>query len=470
MRRRSPSLFVPLLLCWISAGAAGPGCGGDEATGPTAERVRPNVVVIVIDTLRADRLPFYGHDRDTAPFLASLAEHSLVFDAAWATSSWTAPATASIFTGLHPNEHGVRLGLRADQKRAERERTHTLNRIPDEVETLPAFMRSLGYRTFGASANPNVDARLGFERGFDRFSPFDPSVGKTAEGITRAVLEWREEMSASQPFFLYLHFADPHGPYRRHEEWMPADAPRPKNPLDDIAAYESEIRHTDEHVRLLFDALGLGRDTLVVMTSDHGQEFLDHGHRGHGWQLYSELTRVPLFVHYPADDRLRGRSSANVSNLDILATLAELLAPEAAARPPGRSLLVPGVNTGSGERAAFSMRTRHAGETTNRLFSVVMGPYKLIVHEPDGRRELYDLRSDPAEQQDLAGQRPELEAQMLALIEAQRETARSVGSNSEATITIDRALEQALEALGYVEGGENAGEGNDPAAEANARP
>jgi len=331
-------------------------------------------------------------------------------------------------------------------------------------------MRSLGYRTFGASANPNIDARLGFERGFDRFSPFDPDVGKTADGITQAVLAWREEIRGGQPFFLYLHYADPHGPYRRHEEWMPASAPQPKNPLDDIAAYDSEIRHTDEHIRLLFEALELGDETLVIMTSDHGQEFLDHGHRGHGWQLYSELTRVPLFVHYPADDRLSGRKAANVSNLDILATLAELLAPEDSARLPGRSLLAPSGSTGPGERAAFSMRTRRADATTSRLFSVVIGAHKLIVHEPDGRRELYDLSTDPAEQHDLAGQRREVEARMLAVMQTQREGARSVRSESQATITIDPALERALEALGYVEGGENAGEGHRAAPEANARP
>jgi arylsulfatase len=452
MCRRLPILWLLLpVLCWSAAGS---GCSSGETTPQAAPANRPNVVVIVVDTLRADRLPFYEHSRDTAPFLSSLAERALVFDAAWATSSWTAPSTASIFTGLHPNEHGVRMGLRAGQQHAEQEQSYTLNTIPEELETLPTLMRALGYRTYGATANPNIDARLGFERGFDRFAPFRPSVGKSAEGVVEAVLEWRDELADGGPFFLYLHFADPHGPYRRHARWMASDAPRPSNPLDDIDAYDSEIRYTDEHIRMLFDELGLGEDTLVVMTADHGQEFLDHGHRGHGWQLYSELTRVPLFIHYPADPRLRGRHAANVSNLDILATLADLLDADPGRRPPGRSLLA----TEEGERAAHSMRTRHADASVARLFSVVVGRFKLIVHDPPGTRELYDLAADPGERENLSGQRPELDARLLALIEAQRMHAQQSGRTSTTTLTLDPALRQALEALGYVEGGENAGE------------
>jgi len=450
MTHRSP-LVLALLVSLVSVSLIS--CGE-----PAVVDHRPNVVVIVIDTLRADRLPFYGHVVDTAPFLTSLAERGLIFDNAWSSSSWTAPATASIFTGRYPNQHGVRLGLRAGQHRAEEVEEYELNRIPDELMTIPVFMRSLGYTTFGVSANPNVDPRLGFERGFDHFAPFDRSRGKGAATVREALLRWRSEILASEPYFLYLHLADTHGPYHRHPEWTPPGEPPPDNLLDDTVAYDSEIRFADENLRMIFEELGLGEGTLVIMTSDHGQEFMDHGHRGHGWQLYSELTRVPLFVYYKDDDRVQGRRAENVTTLDIIATLADLLGVEPPSDLTGRSLIESSAADEGGKQAAFSMRMRHDDEATHELFSVVAGQYKLILHDPEGRIELYDLAADPGEKRNLAGTRKDLEVRLLATIEAQRKQARATSLRSSTRITLDADLIRALEELGYVEGGVNVGD------------
>jgi arylsulfatase A-like enzyme len=437
------------VLALLAACALQPACGdgGQSAA-------QPNVVVVVIDTLRADRLPFHGGPPETAPFLTELASMSLVFDSAWSTSSWTAPATASIFTGLLPNEHGVRQGMRAQQAQSEADEDLPLNRIPDELETLPTFFRSLGYRTFGAAANPNIGARIGFARGFDRFAPFRAETGKASGPLVEAVLTWKHELQSAQPFFLYLHLADPHGPYRRHARWLRDDSPPPRNRLDDLVAYDSEIRNADENLRRLFGELGLGPDTLIVFTADHGQEFLDHGKRGHGWQLYSELTRVPLFVHVPDRPDLVGRVAAHVSNADILATLEDLLVAESS---PPRSLLA-AARAGAAARTPRSMRTRHVGARTDHLFAIVSGRYKLILHEPEGRAELYDLVEDPAEKLDLAGQRPEVVAGLRASVRQQRDRARRSARHSAQPFEPSPELVEMLRELGYAEDGPNDGQ------------
>jgi arylsulfatase A-like enzyme len=437
----SARALVPLLAAALVAMAPG-GCRESPAL--------PDVVVIVIDTLRADRLPFHGGPAETAPFLDQLASQSLVFDNAFSTSSWTAPATASIFTGLYPNQHGVVQGLVVGLDLQAAREGYSLNRIPDDLATLPVAMKELGYRTFGASANPNVDTRLGFERGFDHFIPFDPASGKSADHLTRKVLAWRDELRGDGPFFLYVHFADPHGPYRRHAEWVRNDVPRPRNALDDMAAYDSEIRFTDEHIRRLLDGIQAGRRRIVIVTADHGQEFLDHGHRGHGFQLYSELTRVPLLIHDPARPELRGRVSGVVSNADILPTLRELLL-----GVPQPGSLLDSDRSGLGSRQAFSMRTRVTKDGSLTLRSVVAGRYKLITRSDGAPPELYDLLEDPDEQHDLAGLRPDVAARLAEALEAQRMASPAGAREATTRWSPSPEMVEALQELGYVEGADD---------------
>ena len=165
-RRTSPirRFSLGLIVLAFAAGVAEVGCDRDSAEWDG------NIVLVVIDTLRADRLPFYGCEKDTAPFLNELVADSVLFESAWSTSSWTAPATASIFTGTYPNQHGVVTNLRIAGLLEDRGEPIELNRIPESFETIPLFLRSQGYRTFGVSSNPNIDSRRGFDRGFDRFA------------------------------------------------------------------------------------------------------------------------------------------------------------------------------------------------------------------------------------------------------------------------------------------------------------
>lgn len=445
--------IVPLLIVLATGSGA---CR--EPARPSGEAAPSRVILIVIDTLRADRLPFYGGPEHTAPFLASLAERSLVFDHAWASTSWTAPATASIFTGLHPNQHGIEFNVFSLRKRRKALGVDLDRRLPDDVETIPQLMQRLGYRTFGISDNPNVDRYLGFDVGFDRFAG-RPALGKGgAAKVAEKAAEWRDEMKAADHFFLYLHLADPHTPYHRHADWLVEDGPRPRDHALDLAAYDSEIRFADEHLRQIVESLEVDERTLIIVTADHGQEFRDHGGRGHGFKLYAELTRVPLLLHRPGDPRLAGRDGRPVAHVDLLPTLRFILGEPEAAFSAGRSLLGPGTDF-SADRPVYSMRTGILGQALVELRSVVKGRYKLIALDPLGQYELYDVVADPAEQVDLSAQYPERVAELSRLLVEQDARSEPPLDAAFATGSVDPAIVEQLEALGYGEGGLNEGGG-----------
>lgn len=427
-------------LLLLGCALATPSCGGAE---PAASY--PDVIVVVIDTLRAEDLPPYGAPLENAPFMDELARSGVVFENAWSASSWTAPATASIFTSRHPNEHGVTRGLLAQKNAGVIE----LNRIAGEVETLPSYFQGLGYRTFGVSANINIDEAMGFTRGFDRFRCLEEREGLDASNVQGVVAGWLEELRAARPYFLYLHFMDPHEPYRRHAQWVAQDEPPAEHVTLDHAAYRSEIRNVDEHLRAIFAALEPGDDTIVIVTADHGQEFLEHGGVGHGFTLYSELTRVPLVLRV-GDDGPRGRSSANVSNMDLLPTLRELLNTGAARGDRGRSLLEEVETAGRGSRPIFAMRTSHPVTGPTRLRSIVRGEHKLIHHQVTGERWLYDLEADPGERTNLAGERPGVVRELLELLDLQDEFAAKAAVLDSGQRELSAEEIEHLRALGYV--------------------
>ena len=189
-------------------------CACSQGTAPARER--PNVVLLMLDTLRPDHLELFGHERKTAPFLAELAGRSVVFANAFSTSSKTSPATASLFTGTYPTRHGVIRGLEVTESQIDRLRKAGMNKIsvqtlPKSLPTLPELMREAGYRTYAAIANTNINEDMGFARGFDRF---ECANWIDAEETVRLLEPWAEELvTGSTPYFLYLHFIDPHHPY-----------------------------------------------------------------------------------------------------------------------------------------------------------------------------------------------------------------------------------------------------------------
>lgn len=424
-------------------------CGGPGDPGPAAPAAGRDVVVVVIDTLRADRLPTYGYERDTAPFLAELATRGVVFDAAYGASTWTAPSTASLFTSLWPRDHGVLTGLYTFKTVEGLGFDVELNRIPPEAETLPEFFQGLGYRTYGFADNPNVDAPMGFDRGFDHFST---GLDRGSPVLRDEVLALRDELvDAERPYFLYLHLMDPHMPYEVHDAWVGEDPPGSLAEL----AYDSEIGRVDAVLEELFGALGLDRDAVVLVTSDHGEEFLDHGGEAHGPTLYDELLRVPLIVT-GADEQgaplfPAGRDGTPVCLIDLLPTLRGLMGepPSPTDRGVDLSPLLLGTGTLPG-RLLYPERPMEFVPEPFEVRGVIDGPLKLHVHSREGL-SLFDLREDPGELRDLVEERAEASSRLQEALEAHLATPPTHARSFAPPFRVDPELQQGLGDLGYTD-------------------
>jgi arylsulfatase A-like enzyme len=402
---------------------------------------RPNVVVILVDTLRADHLPTYGYARDTAPFLQTLAREGVVFENAWSTSSWTAPATASLFTSLYPQEHGVVHGLdHAEEGPGGR---RLVNRIPEGVETLAEMFKAAGYRTFGVSDNAHVSRETGFDQGFDEF---ESATGATAERLHKWVRDHRAKMAAG-PYFLYVHYVEPHEPYLPREPWYSEyarDGRAHPTHAKFVDAYDSEIRSLDDGLARLYRACGWADDTVVIVTSDHGEEFGDHGGGGHAHTLYDEVLRVPLVVH-GLPGAVARRIDEPVSLVDVQPTLRDLAGGAPDPRAEGVSLL--GLLRGAGQGFDRPLFAHLVQFETGRIWEATLaGEWKRVRLQP-GAPQLFNLADDPREAHDLAETLPSVSA---ALDRRDRAfAARRPGAPAPVETLVSRETAESLRALGY---------------------
>ena len=480
-RRPGPApIRVPAVLAAL-APLLGAACSGErEGPGPEASAgraaERPNIVLVTLDTLRSDRTDPYGFAGDTTPFLSELASRGTVFERAFSTSSWTAPSTASIFTGLYPNEHGVIAGFRAHAKLEDNaspedeaglelpRSTATVHermqlvRLPESRATLVEHLAGAGYATFGIATNLNIGSELGFDRGYDEFERMYLSP---AAEVAERVFAWRSRLEAAQPYFLYLHLNDAHMPYEGRVDFgygggnaTDEGAGPGVGVDDDLARYDSEIRYLDHWLGEMYRELGWAEDTALMIVSDHGEEFRDHGRTGHRYSLYAELNDVLMILAGPGIDARRV-DDHNVSLIDVLPTLldvADLAAPEGAS---GGSLIPlargerPDLDP---DRPVFAHRIR-GGATEPLLerpplWAVVAGHWKLIENGEDETVELYDTEADPLEQRDLAEERPEVVERLRAVLRGF--TAGAVRhQGGDVQIDVDDELLRRLEELGY---------------------
>lgn len=403
---------------------------------------RPNIVFVVIDTLRADRLATYGADHDAAPFLSELAERSVVFDNAMSASSWTSSASASFFTSTYPDQHQVLTGyFIARRNGKDGDRRFRPNRIPDALPTLPEVLSAHGYQTFGVADNLNICETMGFARGFDHFEHFEyagaPRVNEVAEGYLP------ELERGAAPFFLYVHYMDPHKPYNR---WDAHVDERASGSL--FAAYDSEIGYVDAHLRALFEMLPMDDDTLVIVTSDHGEEFGEHGRFGHRNQLYAELVHVPLLVSWPA--RLPAHRAQGVaSTVDLLPTLESIVGAELAPHQVGVDLAPMLLGDDQANRAVLAMRWNEVRRPALVRRAVIDERWKYIWSMPRNRRELYDRRVDSTEQDDVASEHPEVIEALHEVLTRHEQSATTFERSHAESRELDGALLERLRALGY---------------------
>lgn len=421
----------------------------------------PNVLLYVIDTLRSDSLEPYGHPRIETPAAVRLASEGVLYERAYAQSSWTRPSITSILTGLEPDHHGVE--TREDQ-------------APESLAFLAETFRERGYTTAAILTNPNVGRFFGFDQGYDEFIELYSYRGtgivsswgrrERSDKVTERAIEWIDGVREG-PFFLFVLTTDPHFPYRPPEEFdrfppprRPRSAPRP--PAGHFrwermrTAYLGEIAFNDDSLGRLMDHLrrsGRYEHTVVALTSDHGEEFGEHGDLQHGRTLYEEVVRVPLILRGPGIPRGR-RVATPVPLVDLHPTLlhaAGLPIPDGLAG----AVLPP---MGDPKKRMIYGRLDLDGRMGEMLIDP---PWKLVSFAGTGGGDevatrLFDLEEDPGERSDLRGDRPERVAAMEALLRLR--AARSRGPESEQDAPqrgplpdMPTDVRAGLEALGYLE-------------------
>lgn len=442
--------------------------------------------MILVDTLRADHLGLYGHPRNTSPFLDEIAARSIVFEDVVSAASATFPSVNSLFS----SRDSALFFLTSSRDLG----------IPESMTTLAEVLQQHGYATAAVSASPIVRASPselnpggGFGQGFGSFDEAcsDPRFRVppyVAPCVTERAVAAIEQLPEQAPFFLYVHYLDPHDPYRapadpegfvgayegkqfiadgltwplvkwitRGEGENPGDMTRDVRHLMDL--YDAEIRAADGELRRLVDALRDADrldDTLLVFLSDHGESFLENGALQHSYSLYQTEIRVPLILHWPSRWSQGRRHADVVCSVDVFPTIVSLLGLEAPAGLSGRPVLDADGQAIGGERVCFSAARSswHAG--TRTLSSVRRGRWKLIHDHLDDDYRLFDLSRDPGERRNRApGEEGEERAafeQLSALLEERMEQAEP-GSPSSPSDAVELSPEaaRALRALGYIE-------------------
>jgi arylsulfatase A-like enzyme len=426
-----------------------------------AEQRPANVLVYLIDTLRADHVSAYGYSRPTTPAIDALARDGVLFARAYSQAPWTRPSVATLFSGLLYSFHGA---------------GKTTGLAP-ELTTLTEHLRDGGLLSAAFVTNAQIHGRgLNFEQGFTDFFAVEETLGASrASQVNQLVLPWLEHHHR-QPFFLYVHTIDPHSKY----DPPPHTAGRFRKPyngkltpaettsrmlrdlqLDEadvqflIDLYDEEILANDRAFGRLVQALkehGVYEDTLIVVLSDHGEEFRDHGRFGHGGRLWEELLHVPLVIKLPGSDRPRGvRVEERVRILDVFPTVAAALGrPLAEGRVQGLDLTPLWARPGE-----VTLDIIAEEQPDQRTF--IRGDLKVIQKElKDGPEiiQFYDLGQDPSEQQNLFDQQAEQARVALQQMFEQLQGFRQQGFEPAEDILewkMSAAELDALRELGYVD-------------------
>ncbi len=461
-------------------------CGGAQSDSSTGVE---RVVLIVCDTLRADRLGLYGYERDTSPRLDALAREAVVYDEAYASAPMTVPAMASVMTGRFPQEVGVTPG--------------NFRLIPAEVETLAERLQAHGVKTAAVVSNPVLTRRGagtpgGFEQGFDHFDAKMSQREKVRKAMwerpapdtTDAAIDWLEQAKTAgdERFFLWVHYQDPHGPYTPpadyaerfdsgHEDsrrvrvgsgklgrgviphYQNLDGEQRVDVYRDL--YDAEIAYFDEHVGRLLDWLrdnDLDDGTLIVFTADHGEALGEHEYWFcHGESVYRDVVRVPFVVRYPDGARAPAatqdadgfrRVASLVGHVDIRPTIEAAFGIEPGSRR-GQALIGADVPTG---RVLPQRLLPDESRAKWEAFSD--GRYRVVWHEEEKRYRLFDILDDPGETVDLAPGNPARVEALLDAFKAYEAATREAVRVDQAEVEeMDEERRKLLESLGYVDGG-----------------
>ncbi len=426
-----------------------------------------NVILYLVDTLRADKLHAYNREtRVRTPGLDRFVEHAALFERSSAHSNWTKPSVATLLSSLLPWQHGAL--------------TRTAV-VPGSVPLLQEHLQDAGYYTAGFVTNSFVSDRFGFERGWDEWVHSFETGRSRGALVADDVLGWFDARPAFQPFFLYVHTTDPHSPYAPPQELLELYDAEPyggvvsfgRDPLliDTIrkrgvtlderdrtrleALYDGEVTYHDEHFGRIMEGLAerdLDEETLVIFVSDHGEEFFDHGSVGHGQTLWQELVHVPLIVRWPGVTEGAIRIGDPAGLVDVAPTILDILGLSVPQDMKGHSLAPLLLGRPSTAPRCTVCATRDSWRC------VIAGRYKLLEHAASKHATtpmLFDLEADPDERVDLARLMPltlRYLRGLLGLSIAEAGPARPQQDAPQAVIDSETSMH--LRALGYVaEGG-----------------
>jgi len=434
-----------------------------------------NVVLIILDALRADRVFASRNGIPLMPNLAEFSKRCVQFTHANTPCTWTRPAMASILTSLYVDTHQVYYG-----PDPQRPNDNTSDALPKSFENMATYLKRAGYATAVVQTNGNLVRDLGFGEGFDEYE-YLPD--ETADKVTPCALRHLEGLR--DPFFLYLHYMDPHLPYTPperfrklfgwpppiddselaivndfmgyvfdHDEYKVGNKPSPSyKPLSPAAEeavrtlYDAEARSLDEELGKFLDALLQRKpNTLIVITADHGEHLWDHDYLGHGLTMYEAELRVPFFIYLP--DGKPQTIDTDVNTVNILPTISECLGLPANPAWQGRSLFS---TEAAGKAQPIFSHTLGPWRSYNIEYEAVkVGRFKLIVNRKKEHNELYDMVDDSEETNDLSAQRSDAVRAMLALlVEHRNQNARARGNVQKESVKLSPELMKQLQDLGY---------------------
>lgn len=430
----------------------------------------PNVVLVVIDTLRADHLGCYGYERPTSPNIDAFAAQATRYSRALSAGAWTVPSHASLFTGKPPFAHGART-FRVDEP------TNNVSPLAEAEVTLAEALLQSGYRTGAFVANAAyLSQKWNLDQGFESWT-----VARVyADELNPLVFTWLDAAAeAHDPFFLFVNYIDVHGPYDTRPRLDVTDEPVDRDPdlmhvlakrvlpADEdipteivrrvIDQYDTAISNVDAGIGALLDrieSLGLDEDTIVILTSDHGEYFGEHYLAAHSKDVYQEVLRVPLLIRAPRQQAGRLVERLTVSN-DVPGLIASEFPKDARARLlalfpklPGNHVVV-AENYYTRQKDLFHPLWGHRFQRERR--AVFEWPYKLIISSDD-QHELYDLEADPSESNNLLERRPQIAERLATSLRAYEDArGRREPQRRSGPAQIDGALLNNLKALGYVE-------------------
>lgn len=457
---------VLILACVIAGLVVDPVPVPSSSAGIIAAGTRPDIILITVDALRADHLGVYGYGRPTSPNLDALARESAVIRDHIAQAAYTKASMASLFTGRFPSTHKtytVSASFGAAMTGHVEGKLPVTDILDEKLWTLPAALSSVGYATIGLTTNPFLLKEFGFANGFGHFQFMSgPGEFATAREVTREALAQLERQSG-RPVFLWMHLMEPHSPYappvKLRAKFPPRTPPRPAprdvipnwldpgGPLDANhyeALYDAEIADVDSALGEFFGALrqtGRWQQLVLVVTSDHGEEFFEHGGFEHNTTLYDEMLRVPLLIKSPGLHA--GVREIQTQSVDLAPTLA-------CAAGAGIPRDLAGADIGPVVQRGASFEPIAFAELPGSRYAIRTREWKLISNL-EGRDELYNLRVDPHERTNVVRQsveratrlREQLNAVLAGAYKAGASVRRDVAPVSQQTL-------ERLKALGYV--------------------